>query len=459
MRQLQEANPDEWRRYQINSLAGRDEVLRIGAERSIPVWILCFALDWVIYPDLVDQLWLVRTGFIALLGILVANSYLGIVHIPVKVLTFIMLVASSVAMGLLILVINEPQTPYVLGLIVNGVLLTLIFGLKISEAVFYSLCNVVVYCLAIAGMDNPDFGHPLVITAIVHMFFVFNFCLLQISHDEYVGFYAFLLDLESGRQKNQIEAQAAILEQKNREILESQNTIVQMSKLASVGEMTATLMHEIKNPLNHISGALDFYRQHGEGDLSKEDIKEIMADIGESQERIISTINNLSSFVYQGAVDQTTLVDLDTLIERSIRLSQVPTSKFTVHWERTKPAVQIHAAENEFAQVFVNLISNAQAACEEEPGAHTAYIEKDITQQQIVIRFWDDGPGLPEQVRNQLFKPFVTTKARGKGTGLGLKIIQIIVNAHGGEIKFKGNHPGAYFEIRLPRPDSESTGL
>jgi len=459
MRQLRDNNPEDWHHYQSISLDRREEVLRIGAERSIPFWFLCFALDWVVYPDLIEQLWLIRAGFIAFLGLLIANIYLGIIQINVKVVTFLMLVASSVAIGLLLVVINEPQSPYVLGLIVNGVLLTLIFGLKKIEAIFYSLCNVAVYCIAIAGMDNPDFGHPLVITSLVHMFFVFNYCLLQIGHEEQVGFYAFLLDRKSQRQKNQIKSQVESLAAKNREILDSQNTIVQMSKLASVGEMTATLMHEIRNPLNHISGALDYYRQHGDGEIDKADIADVMGDIDESHQRIISTITDLSNFVYQESVDHKKLIDLDRVIERSIRLSQESTLRFDVHWKRSTPAIKVCVAENQFVQVFVNLISNAQAACADAPGEHGAYIETAIDQQQVIIRFWDDGPGLPEKVRKQLFKPFVTTKSKGEGTGLGLKILKMIVNAHGGDIEFKGNRPGACFEITLPMPDSESTDL
>ena len=459
MRQLQEAHPEQWRDYQSNSLARRDEVLRIGAERSIPVWIICFALDWAIYPELIGQLWLIRLVFIGFLGLLIAHIYFGTVQINVKVLTFLMLIGSTVAIGLLILVINEPETPYVLGLIVNGVVLTLIFGLRKREAVFYSLCNIAVYCIAIAGMDNPDFGHPLVITALLHMVFVFNYCLLQIGHEEQVGFYAFLLDQESERQKSQIEEQASSLATKNREILESQNTIVQMSKLASVGEMTATLMHEIRNPLNHISGALKYYRLHDPSDLETEDVVDMMSDISESHSRITSTITSLSNFVYQESSDHKTLVDLDTLIERSIRLSSVPTSRFDVHWQRLEPGIQINVAENEFIQVFVNLISNAQAACSDLTGDHAAYIEADVTETEVIIWFWDDGPGLPEKVRNQLFKPFITTKSKGEGTGLGLKILQMIIQAHGGDIQFTGNRPGACFQITLPRTGSASTGL
>jgi signal transduction histidine kinase len=109
---------------------------------------------------------------------------------------------------------------------------------------------------------------------------------------------------------------------------------------------------------------------------------------------------------------------------------------------------------DELNQVWTNLISNAQQALQ---GKGTITIETAVDDGAVVVRVIDDGPGVPEDVLPRIFEPFVTTKPKGEGTGLGLGIARKIVEKHGGEMRCESRPGRTSFEVRIPIHPSEPT--
>lgn len=268
------------------------------------------------------------------------------------------------------------------------------------------------------------------------------------------------------RGKRRLERYAARME----ELAENRaRQLVHADRMATLGVLSAGVAHEINNPTTFISGNVQILRDcwpaisdrieaslalTGEDDSRlryiMDEVPKVHAGIATGVERIAKIVNGLKSYAHPGS-DTIEPVDVNACVSQSLELcanrlkNQIKVEK---HLADELPVVK--GDRQQIDQVLVNLIVNAADAMSSVEGG-TLRIETAAEAQGVRITVEDNGPGLPSEVIEKIWKPFFTTKEPGKGTGLGLSIIQGIIQSHGGTIKAENRAGGgARFVITLP---------
>ena len=267
----------------------------------------------------------------------------------------------------------------------------------------------------------------------------------------------------------------------------AQDRLVQTEKLASLGQLTAGIAHEIKNPLNFVNNfsavsveLIDELRQalgsvHLDSELRAE-IGEIADTLQGNLEKIVqhgkranSIVKNMLLHSRQGSGEHRP-VDINALVDESLNLAyhgaRAEKQGFNITLEKSfDPAAgEADLFPQEVTRVLLNLISNGfYAATKRKADANGDDYEPTLTAatknlgDRVEIRIRDNGTGIPSEVREKLFNPFFTTKPAGEGTGLGLSISHdIIVKQHGGSIEVD-TRTGEFTEFRIVLPRRAAT--
>jgi two-component system, NtrC family, sensor kinase len=229
-----------------------------------------------------------------------------------------------------------------------------------------------------------------------------------------------------------------------RRVEESQEALLRAEKMAAAGRLTASIAHEVNNPLQSVQNCLHIA---GREDVSPEKRKEYFDLAREELERLMKTMQRMLDFYRPGAAKMTN-VDLLELLKHVLSLTSQQLGQrhieVVTHLPTSLP--EIHAVSSQIQQIFFNLILNAFDAM---PGGGTLTIETRALDNGIEMRFEDSGPGIPEEQRNNIFEPFFSTK--DGGTGLGLTVSYNIVTSHGGTLDIvDGRGTGACFRLFLP---------
>lgn len=282
-------------------------------------------------------------------------------------------------------------------------------------------------------------------------------------------------------QKTAVEAKVAQrteqLELKNKEILATQQQLVQSEKMASLGTLTAGVAHEINNPTNfvHVSAQnleVDLSRFEQfilalAGDDADEEILQSFEQqfkplhdhiktIKDGTTRIKGIVKDLRAFTHLDADDKQ-LVHICETLESTINLTKTQFLELAEVVTEFNGNPELLCYPAQLSQVFMNLIVNAcdaireKQAADEQPQRGKIIIGLKEVDRGIEISFQDNGNGMSEVTQNKLFEPFYTTKAVGEGTGLGLSISYSIVEKHQGEMKVSSTlGEGTTFTLFLP---------
>jgi C4-dicarboxylate-specific signal transduction histidine kinase len=270
------------------------------------------------------------------------------------------------------------------------------------------------------------------------------------------------LRLESSRKAmihimGDLRETTAEIERREQELREKQEQLIQAGKLATLGELTTGIAHELNNPLNNIGlfigNAIDRIELgRVDPDTISEELNKAMEQVRKATEIIshLRTFGRAATVVYEP-------VEIVRVIERSLSLmhEQLRLRQIEVAVEPGTEPLIVDGNAIQLEQVFVNLLTNARDALSE---AETKRISIACERRPPVgvVRLADSGPGVPDDLEQRIFDPFFTTKEVGAGTGLGLSITYGIVSEHGGTIELgEGPDGGAQFTITLPLGDSE----
>ena len=252
--------------------------------------------------------------------------------------------------------------------------------------------------------------------------------------------------------QQELARQNQILEATIDQLKETEVQLVHSEKLASLGRMSAGIIHEINNPLNFAKTAHYVLRIMTES-LSaneKKEFREVLEDMGEGINRISSIVSDLRTFT-QPHLTQLEKVSVNEVVNSALRLlSNEWENKVRV--EKEIPEHQtIWANRNQITQVMVNLLQNALHALEKkhcsESGA-TIWIRGIEENDESLIIVRDNGEGITAENLQKIFDPFFTTKDVGEGMGLGLSICYRIMKQHGGRIQVESER-GTYAEFTL----------
>ena len=298
-------------------------------------------------------------------------------------------------------------------------------------------------------------------------------------------------------QAKEIEQAYIDLGQAHESLKSTQAQLIHSEKMASLGELTAGIAHEIQNPLNFVNNFSEVNSEliaEMNEEIKKanyEEVQHIANNITENEQKINFHGKRADAIVKsmlqhsRNATGQKELIDLNALCDEYLRLSyhglkakdKTFQAEFSVDLDPDLPKIAV--VPQEIGRVFLNLFNNAFYAVGErmrtesperslgavttkynslgqteryKPAvkASTRWI-KAVPVNLAEIRIEDNGPGIPEEIRDKIFQPFYTTKATGEGTGLGLSLAYDIVKAHNGEIIVKSKESeGTVFIIQLP---------
>lgn len=243
--------------------------------------------------------------------------------------------------------------------------------------------------------------------------------------------------------------------QREQELREKQELLVQAGKLATLGELTTGIAHELNNPLNNIGlfvgNAMDLI-ELGSADTHPDLILRELANAMQQVRKATEIITHLRTFgraapvSYEPVAISQVINSAISLIQEQLRLRQI---EVITHL----PAEDIVLIGNaiQLEQVFLNLLTNARDALVDVPDKRIT-ITCRLEPEYVVIRVLDTGPGIAPEIEQRIFDPFFTTKEVGAGTGLGLSITYSIIQEHQGTVTLESHRgKGALFVIRLPR--------
>lgn len=243
------------------------------------------------------------------------------------------------------------------------------------------------------------------------------------------------------------------MQRREQELRDKQEQLVQAGKMATLGELTTGVAHELNNPLNNIGlfvgNAIDLMELGAsERERVLRELKNAMGQVRKASE----IISHLRTFGRAAPVSREP-VTLNNVIERALSLmqEQLRLRQIEVTLDFCAEDAVVIGNPIQLEQVFINLLNNSRDAVAHEL-ERRIYVCCSISEGMAEVRFRDSGPGIPEGLEQRIFDPFFTTKEVGEGTGLGLSITYSIIKDHEGTIAVEKTPPegGAVFVIRLP---------
>ncbi len=273
------------------------------------------------------------------------------------------------------------------------------------------------------------------------------------------------------RNNRQKQKANKVLENTLSKLKSTQAQLIQSEKLASLGELTAGIAHEIQNPLNFVNNfselsvdlADELEDEINKPELDRDLIADLTKDLKSNQEKINHHGKRASSIV-KGMLEHSRastgvkeLTDINALANEYLRLAysgiRAKDSNFEAtletHFDSNLP--QIEVIPQDIGRVLLNLINNAFWAVKtvEKP---LVIVKTEHSDNQLIIKVTDNGTGMPESVKAKIFQPFFTTKPTGQGTGLGLSLAyDIVTKGHGGTLEVQSTEGvGSIFILKLP---------
>jgi signal transduction histidine kinase len=255
--------------------------------------------------------------------------------------------------------------------------------------------------------------------------------------------------------EDKLRKYSAELIEKNEEIREMSEQLWQAAKLATMGELSASVAHELNNPLATISMRAEslLTKTQQDGPMWRE-LKIIEQEI----ERMAIMTANLLQFSRRRQKEIST-VDICEEIEKAMELIYYHLRKhnIVIRREFAREYPSIHADRQELRQLFLNLFTNASDAMP-QGGTLTIRVTAPPESMQVIIEVADTGTGIPPEIISKVVEPFYTTKPEGKGTGLGLAICRRIVQEHSGIFDLASEGiPGRGTTARISLPINDGT--
>ena len=277
------------------------------------------------------------------------------------------------------------------------------------------------------------------------------------------------------RNNKQKQKANKVLESTLTNLKSTQAQLIQSEKMASLGELTAGIAHEIQNPLNFVNNfsevntelIAEMKEEIEKGNI--DEVKIIANDIADNEQKINHHGKRADAIVKgmlqhsQASTGQKEPTDINKLVDEYLRLSyhglraKDNTFNATLKTDFDESIGNVNIIPQDIGRVILNLINNAFYVVDEKKKSGivdyqpTVSVSTKKVNGKIEIKVADNGNGIPKKIVDKIFQPFFTTKPTGQGTGLGLSLSYDIVKAHGGEIKVNSKDgEGTEFIIQIP---------
>ncbi|MCP4649603.1 MAG: GAF domain-containing sensor histidine kinase [PVC group bacterium] len=258
--------------------------------------------------------------------------------------------------------------------------------------------------------------------------------------------------IENAKLYQRLDKKHQALLKKHKQLIEAQEKMITMERLSAIGKMASYLVHDFKGPLTGVRG----YAQLLDSKVSGEDKKNFIQIIIDSVDKLVGMINELLEFArgepkldFSECMLGDFIHDTCKIIEKDLQDNKI---KLVKQLDYCGP---VCIDKDKMRRVIINLCSNAKEVLSK---GGIIKIETECYYEKITIKVSDDGPGVPDKIRKNLFEPFVT-EGKSTGTGLGLAIVKKIVESHKGSIYLNCSSPddsfSTIFTIQLPEKDSQ----
>jgi signal transduction histidine kinase len=267
--------------------------------------------------------------------------------------------------------------------------------------------------------------------------------------------------VDSFHYQRKLSKQNQVLENTIDQLKETETQLVQTEKLASLGRMSAGIIHEINNPLNFATTGLYTLRNKGKylAVEQQEEYAEVLKDVEDGIQRVKTIVSDLRSFSHHEN-EQIDQVDVAELVTSSLRFMSHEYKNRVEISQSIQEGQTVWANKNKLIQVLVNMMQNAIDAMKEKeyPEGETPMISLHgiVKEDKSMLVIRDNGPGIEPTIMDKIFDPFFTTKDVGQGMGLGLSICYRLVQEYGGRILVR-SEKGKFCEFTLEFPEKGQT--
>jgi signal transduction histidine kinase len=219
-------------------------------------------------------------------------------------------------------------------------------------------------------------------------------------------------------------------------------------RLASIGELLSSVAHELSNPLTTVLGYADLLLSDDDDGIPREELEKIRDEALRCR-RIVGNLLDLSRAEAIEMVPTSPPQIVDRVVEFRSYAAKVGQIQLVRECDADVPVV--NGDQHRLVQAVLNLVTNAEDAVRARPQDRRIVLRALRSAAGATIEVEDNGPGVPESIREFIFEPFFTTKPRGRGTGLGLSLVRAAAQAHGGSVRaVDAAGGGARFVIELP---------
>lgn len=405
-------------------------------------------LDYLAYPELVRPFAVLRFTCSLCLVPLLYLTYTRFGKRSYRALTVIVPMIPALFLSLMIAESGDPSSPYYAGLTLCLVALALMFHWTFTESLFAVALVITMYVGAVYGPVMHGLK-PAQIGGFI------NNCVFLMLNSAVVisgSFYHRNIRIREFLTRMEVERQNKKLTQAMKQLRDTERQLVQSEKVASLGRMSAGIIHEINNPLSYTNQALFVLgkRVCRLPDENREPIERIIGDIKEGVSRVSTIISDLRSFSHPDSGQHNTVLVADT-IQNAMRImgKALQDSDVTVDLQADE-SLTVIGDRNHIIQILINLLSNAIAALKDRPSPLIT-IRAGQDSRNAWIRVRDNGSGIPKQDLEKIFEPFFTTKDVGEGMGMGLSICFRLMQQMGGSIAATSS-AGQWTEFSLTFP-------
>jgi two-component system, sensor histidine kinase PhcS len=458
---LEETSPEFQEAFQANEREDRINTVKVGCALVFFLMPAGTLLDRFVYPDKVPEFLYMRLLCSALVAVFwyLHTTAFGRRHYRYLGLSIPLLPAFFIC--LMIYVTDGVDSPYYAGLNLILLAASVVVHWNLMESLLSVLGVMVMYFAACykrtIGHHLSDFVNNyyfLVLTGIIVV--TGNYIFNRLRYRE------FTLRFELDQNRRQLEANNRKLDRQNQELADAmqklrdaESQLVQQEKMASLGVMSAGIIHEINNPLNYATTGLYTLRQKSKHIVPEQqaDYEDILKDVEEGVSRVKNIVSDLRMFTHPNT-DSHDQVEVAEVVEPVLRfLSGELKDKVLV--EQQWPEHQsVRANKQKLIHVLTNLMQNSVDALKtktftgEDP---TIWITGRVENGLSLLSVRDNGPGIESKHVNKIFDPFYTTKDVGEGMGLGLSICYRIMNECNGRISVN-TESGKFCEFTLEFP-------
>lgn len=426
---------------------------RLGAWFVMLLVPFCAVLDWLAYPEHFWQFLLLRLiCSILCVPLLLAldQPWAARHHRSYPV---ILPLLPAVAICLMIYLTGDAGTGYYAGLLLCLVGTSFVFHWTFKEIGI--TVALVVGCYLAATVPNLRLEEGLRTEGLFinnTLFLLLTCAILYFGSRQHHG-----IRLREFVNRCKVEAQREELVRRNDELTstlqklrETEAQLTQSEKLASIGRLSAGIVHEINNPLNFVTSALYLLKMKSKAmpPDDAEEMNQILADIGEGVERVSSIVSDLRTFAHPESRGQGP-VDLTQAAAKAARLMNKQLNDHGVQLSMEVPEdLEVLGDENHIVQILINLLQNSVDALEGRPQPLIQVCASKTPEGGVMLRVHDNGTGISPESMKRVFDPFFTTKEVGRGMGLGLALCYRMMQSMGGGIEVR-SESGRFTEFSL----------